>query len=194
MTRGRLAMLVTVLAVAVVATWGQDWLSGRVDDAVLGTATVTATGSQAAPGGVALALAVLAAAVAAMVTGARVRTAALVVGVLLALGAAALALRALASPEEILGPIAASAVGRADTLPVAAEVTPWAHAGTASAILLAVAALLALRGSRRWPDPSSRYDREQAAPSGRRGEVVSSDWEDLSAGVDPTDVPAEDRT
>ena len=59
---------------------------------------------------------------------------------------------------------------------------------------LAVAALLALRGSRRWPDPSSRYDREQAAPSGRRGEVVSSDWEDLSAGVDPTDVPAEDRT
>lgn len=194
MTRGRSAGAVLLAALVLVATWGRTWLTGRVDDAVLGSTVVSATGSEVAPGGVALGLAVVAAVVAALVTRPAVRTTALVAGVGAAAAATALAVRVVLAPAATLGPIAAAGVGRTDTLAVDAAPTSWAFAGSGSALVLLVVTVLALVAARRWPDPSARYDRVGTAPSGRRGETVNSDWEALSEGHDPTDVPDERRT
>ena len=63
-------------------------------------------------------------------------------------------------------------------------------------ILLACAVALlglvgAVVGMRRWGGPSQRYevpDGSTPEAAGPRGERVASDWDELSAGRDPTDV------
>ena len=50
----------------------------------------------------------------------------------------------------------------------------------------------AVVGMRRWGGPSQRYEvpdgSTPATSAGPRGERVASDWDELSAGRDPTDV------
>jgi uncharacterized membrane protein (TIGR02234 family) len=196
LTKGRLALVAALAAVAVIAAAGGTWVTGIAEDGVLGTSAVSAEGSVAAPGLVGLALVVLAAVIAAMVTGTVVRRLVLGAGVLAALGALALSLRAVLTPEAVLGPVAASTVGRSGSLPVEAEATGWAIAGAVAAAVMALTTLLALVSSSRWPTPTRKYERageagttDSPAATGQRGERVRSDWEALSEGHDPTDVP-----
>jgi uncharacterized membrane protein (TIGR02234 family) len=196
LTKGRLALVAALAAVAVIAAAGGTWVTGIAEDGVLGTSAVSAEGSVAAPGLVGLALVVLAAVIAAMVTGTVVRRLVLGAGVLAALGALALSLRAVLTPEAVLGPVAASTVGRSGSLPVEAEATGWAIAGAVAAAVMALITLLALVSSSRWPAPTRKYERagedgttDSPAATGQRGERVRSDWEALSEGHDPTDVP-----
>lgn len=195
LTRGRIGLLAVILALVVIAASGRTWLTGIVDDAVLGQGVVRADGGQAAPGLVSLALAVVAAVIAAMVTARRIRRVLLVIGLLAALGAFALAGRVLLRAEAILGPLAAGTVGRTGSIPVEAEVTAWAVVGVVAAAATTLLLVAALWAARTWPEPTRKYERAPAGmTTGGRGEQVGTDWDALSRGHDPTDVPRSPET
>lgn len=229
MSKGRLALLAILGLLVVTASGSQVWLVGTTNDAVLGASQVSATGSQAAPGAVGLAVVVLAAIVAAMVTGRRVRRVVTVVGLLAALGQVVHVVLAATAPGTTLGPLAAAAVGRSGSLPVAGRTLTWAWVGVGGGALLLAAAALSVIAVGRWPAPTSRYERPQGFPAsstsstaptssptpgvgglsgaddegpagqvhpvpsgevaGPRGQRTHSDWDSLSEGHDPTDVP-----
>ena len=102
--RGVLVLLVVLGALVVIVTTSRTWLTGSVDDVVLGQSAVSATGSEVAGGVVALALVVVAGAVASAAAGSRARVVALVLTVLASLGGVALVARVLLDPEGALGP------------------------------------------------------------------------------------------
>ena len=212
MTRGRVALLALVGVVVTFASGTQTWLVGTTNDAVLGRSTVTAIGSQAASGAVALAVVVLAAVIAAMVAGRRLRRVISLVGLAAAIGQVVHVAMSALSPADTLGPLAAAAVGRGGSIPVVGQSLTWAWIGLAGAVILAITAALTVVAVGRWPLPTRRYDspvkasdksgssgaagssastaphagtRETAGP---RGERVRSDWDALSEGHDPTDV------
>ncbi len=199
--RRPVTLLTLLFGLVAVAAAGRHWASGTTSDAVLGTTVVRAVGSDLATGYVALILVVVAAVIAAVVTGPRVRVVALILGALAALGAVAQAALLLRDPAAALGPVAAAAVGRTGSIPVSATTSSWAWVGLGAAVGLVVAVFLGLVGVRAWPRPSGRYDAPGAAPdeeagstTGPRGQRVGSDWERLTAGEDPTDVPEPEQT
>ena len=194
MSRGRTLVVTGVLVLVVVATVGRTWATGTADDAVLGSSAVSATGGQAAPGALALVLAAAAAVVAALITRPVIRRIVLGIGALAAAGATAIILRVLADPEGVLGPIAAKAVGRSGALAVRAQTTGWVEAALAATVTLTVLLLLSLWSAHRWGATSRTYDADADTVAGARGERVRSDWDALSAGHDPTDVPDAPRT
>lgn len=187
--RGKPAVLVLGVlgAAVVVVAASRTWVTGRVSDAVLGSASLEVTGSEAAPGLVALALVVAAATVAALTTGrvARMLALALDAGALLA--AAWLTVRVLLVPEAVLGPVAAAAAGRTGSLPTTASASAWPWVALAALAGAGAGVVLAVSGARSWSGLSSRYDAPTGGGGvGSRGERVSSDWDRLSAGEDPT--------
>lgn len=193
-----LAALGTLVSVAVGT---RQWVSGTTDDAVLGQTTVTLTGSQVAPGAVALTLVVAAAVIASVLAGPRLRRVVLAIGAAAALGHVLLIAWVLARPEATLGPAAATAAGRSGSLPVQAVVSGAAWVGLAAALVLLAAASGALVSVGRWQSSDARYastpaagDDPPAASAGARGERAHEEWDALSAGHDPTDVPPERPT
>jgi uncharacterized membrane protein (TIGR02234 family) len=177
---GALSALLTAVAAR------RPWVRGTVEDAMIGGSVQEATGQEAVTGFVALGLVVLAGAVAAAATRRMGRRVASVILLLTAVGMAALVLRVLLDPAQVLGTLAAASTGRTGTLAADAAATPWAFAALLPAVGAFVAAALAWRGATRWPLPSAAYDRPGAERPGRRGERVSTDWERLSSGEDPT--------
>jgi uncharacterized membrane protein (TIGR02234 family) len=196
----RLARKGPVVLLAVLAAGGllvagfRPWVSGVVDDPVLGATRIEATGAQVAPGLSALALALAAAAVAVVATGRVARVVALVAWAGALVTAAVLTGRVLADPSAALGPAAAARVGRTGSVESVADATAWPWVALAAVVVSATALVAAVIGSRRWGGLSSRYESPSGADvaAGPRGERVSSAWDELSAGRDPTDV-SEDR-
>lgn len=195
MSRARVGALTVIALIAVVASSSATWLTGTTTDAVLGRGVVRATGSQSAPGALALALVVTAAVIAAMATAVRLQRALAVVAALAALGCLVLVIRAVSDPGGVLGPLAAASAGRAGSLAVDGSAAAAAFAGVAGAGILVVAAMACLLSVPRWPAPSARYDSpgrpegsgdDGGTSSGPRGEKGRSAWDDLSAGQDPT--------
>jgi uncharacterized membrane protein (TIGR02234 family) len=226
-------LLALLGAGVVVVAASRPWVTGRVTDAVLGSSTLTATGSEAAPGVVALALVVAAAALAVVTTGRVARAVSLVLHLAAVLGAAFVTIRVLVDPEGVLGPRAAAAAGRTGSLPTEASATAWPWVALAGLAVALGSWALAVTGRRRWGGLSARYDAPtgaapatpstsaasattasasaaaappssasattasapapSAAPppaaTGARGERVSSQWDQLSAGLDPTTGP-----
>lgn len=189
------AVLLAVLGGAlVIVTASRDWVTGRVDDAVLGSTTLAAVGTDVAPGLVALALVTMAGAVAAVAAGPLARRLAAVFLVLALAGITALTLRVVLDPAGLLGPIAAKSAGRTGALPTTgAGVTAWPWLALLGVALGLAGAVTIALGQRRWAGLSARYDRAEGAEVGRagtagaRGERVPDDWERLSAGEDPTE-------
>lgn len=193
-TRRSVALLTIALGLLAVAAAAQTWLTGSTSDTGLGASAVAATGSEVAAGFVGLVLVVVAGVIAATVTGGRMRALAAVLALLAALGATGLAGWVVADPAGRLGPRAAAAVGRTGSLEVSAHVSPWGWVGLLAASGLVVVTALGLLGIRAWPAPTSRYDApvgraEEGSRAGARGERVGTEWDRLSAGEDPTDVP-----
>ncbi len=196
--RRAVVVVLTVLgAGAVLLTGSRPWVSGTVHDAVLGTSVVTASGTQVAPGLSALAL-VLAAAAIATVTGRRVvAMTSIALGGLALVGLVVLLVRVAGDPSGLLGPVAAASVGRTGSLPTRAGVTLWPAVGWAGVGLAAVGWAGGLLGARTWSAPSARYERRGSGSepaTGPRGQRISSDWDRLSAGIDPTDVGQDTQT
>ncbi len=201
--RSSVVLLAALGAGTLLVTGSRAWVSGTVNDAVLGSSTVTATGAEVAPGLSALALVLAAAAIAAVTGGRVVRTLAVaLLGAAVAL-LAFLLVRVVADPAGLLGPVAAASVGRTGSLRTDAAVTAWPWVGWAGTALAALGVVGAVLGSSTWGAPPARYERTAAAGSadatgatstGPRGQRVSSDWDRLSAGIDPTDVGEDTQT
>lgn len=176
---GLTALLAVVLA-------GRPWITGTVDDAMIGGSVQTVTGAESVTGIVALGLVILAGAVAAAATRRLGRRVSAVFILLTAVGMAALVLRVIVDPSDILGSMAASATGRTGSLTADGAATVWAYLALVPPLLGVIVAALAWRGASAWPLPSSAYDRPDSERPGQRGERVTTDWERLTAGEDPT--------
>jgi len=168
----------------------RPWVTGAVDD-VLGATRISATGSEVAPGLTAVALAIGAAAIAMVAAGRIARTVAAVAYAVCVAVAVVLAVRVLLDPAAVLGPVAASRVGRTGSVQTVATTTPWPWVALLACGIALLGLVGALVGMRRWGGPSRRYevpDGSAGVAAGPRGERVASDWDELSAGRDPTDV------
>ncbi|GAA4402266.1 hypothetical protein GCM10023168_12580 [Fodinibacter luteus] len=197
-TKGAVVGLALLGAVGLLVSAFRPWVTGAVDDAVLGATRISATGAEVAPGLTALALAVAAAAIAVVAAGRVARAIALVAYAASVGLAAALAVRVLLDPEGVLGPVAASRVGRTGSVENVADTTVWPWVALLACGVALVGLVGAVRGLREWGGPSARYEVPDAGAgadvAGPRGERVGSDWDELSAGRDPTDVGPDERT
>lgn len=178
-------LLTAVGALVLVAGAGRTWVTGTVDDAVLGASRVTATGTEASSGVVALALVAAAAALASTTSGPVVRRVVLAVLGLAALGEGYAVGRVLLDPGRILGEVAARSAGRTGSLETHASVTAWPWLGLAASVLLLVAAGCGWVGASGWRGLGARYEPSGTA-AGPRGQRVGTDWDRLDAGEDPT--------
>jgi uncharacterized membrane protein (TIGR02234 family) len=185
----------------------RTWLTGRSAEPLLGGGAVTATGSQVAPGVVALALVGLVALVTTLTGGPVVRRVSSVVLVLAAAGSVALTVPPLADPEQALGRVAAAGLGRTGVVRTTADVSGWAWTALVAAVVLFLAALLAAVAAGRWSGLSSRFDvpvddgrdappvREtEPAPDATGRGAHRTTWDELSEGRDPTLEPADPPT
>jgi uncharacterized membrane protein (TIGR02234 family) len=180
---------VGVPALVLLLATTRTWLTGRSTEPLLGGGAVSATGSQVAPGVVALALVCLVALITALTGGRVVRRVSAVVLVLAAIGSLVLTVRPLTDPEDALGRVAAAALGRTGVVRTTAEVTAWAWMAVVAATVLVIASALALVAIRRWSGLSRRFDapgdRPSSATATERG-ARRTTWDDLSEGRDPT--------
>jgi len=190
-SKGVVVLLALVGAGLLLVSAFRPWVTGAVDDAVLGATRISATGAEVAPGLTAAALAIGAAAIAVVAAGRIARVVAVVAYAACVAIAAALAVRVLLDPEGVLGPVAAARVGRTGSVETVAEPTAWPWVALAGCLVALLGLAGAVVGMRRWGGPSSRYEAPEGAAgdvAGPRGERVASDWDELSAGRDPTDV------
>ena len=191
MTAARITSKLVVVLLALVgsgillASGGRVWVSGTVDDAVLGASRVSGTGTEVASGVVALALVGAAAALASATGGAVVRRITLAVLALAGLAEAVVAMRVALAPEDPLGAIAAKAAGRTGSIETHAMSTAWPWVAVVAGTLLVLAAVLGWVGARRWRGLGARYEAPTTS-AGARGQRVATDWDRLDAGDDPT--------
>jgi uncharacterized membrane protein (TIGR02234 family) len=207
---------VAVPALVLLLATSRTWLSGRSAEPLLGGGVVSATGSQVAPGVVALALVCLVALLTTLTGGRVVRRVSSVVLVIAAAGSVALTLPPLSDPEQALGRVAAAGLGRTGVVRTTAAVSAWAWTALAAGALLAVAAVLTIVAARRWSGLSSRFDvptdaGDSSAPPSEPGEPVTTGaaepgrdvtaqgtnrttWDELSEGRDPTVHPVVPHT
>jgi uncharacterized membrane protein (TIGR02234 family) len=196
LTSKRTVLLVVLVAASVVLVAGsREWVSGSVDDAVLGASAVHGNGSDIAPGALAAALVGMASAVAAATSGTVVRVVAACAALLAAVLGATVVVSVLADPGGVLGRLAAAGTGRTGTVVVNGRAGVWAWVALAAMLLMGVGGLGALVGGRRWRGLSSTYDAPVAGQGSRpdspggpaRGR--ESAWDQLSRGEDPTAEP-----
>lgn len=185
-SKAGVVLLAFVGAGVLLASGSRTWVTGTVDDAVLGTTRITGTGTQVASGVVALALAAGAAAIASTTSGPVVRRVTLALLVLAAAGEAYFAGRVLLDPSGVLGSVAASSTGRTGTIEAHASATAWPWIALAAAALLGVAGVCGWLGAARWSGLGARYETPGSDTAGPRGQRVASDWDRLDAGEDPT--------
>ena len=185
-SKGAVALLAVVGAFVLLVSGSRTWVTGTVDDPVLGASRITGTGGDVASGVVALALVAAAAALASTTSGPVVRRVTLVVLGLAAIAEGFLACRVLLDPSGSLGALAARSTGRTGSVETHASVTAWPWLGLLATLLLLAAAVLGWLGARRWRALSARYEAPGATGTGARGQRVGSDWDRLDAGEDPT--------
>lgn len=181
---------------------GQEWVTGQAQDPVLGSVPVSATGTQVAPFGSAMALLALAAVLVVLLNRGWSRRLAL--GVVALSGAGLLWVVA----DVVADPSAAARGASTESLPlglgnvVTASVTwaPWVALGAAACWLLGAGLAWTPtrdRGRARDSSPANPSTVPQtptplpAAEIERRRSARA--WEDLSGGQDPTDDSAGDQ-
>lgn len=183
-------LLTLLTAFVLVASGSRTWVTGTTSDAVLGSARVSATGTEVVAGLVALALAGAAAAIAAATAGRVGRWLAVVVLALVSIGLAVQVGRFVAAPGDALGREAARQLGRTGSIATHPSLGAWPWVAVVAAVLLIGAATLAVLGAPTWGGLGRRYETSDAADkdtAGPRGQRVRSDWDRLDAGEDPTE-------
>ncbi|KRF22567.1 Trp biosynthesis-associated membrane protein [Phycicoccus sp. Soil802] len=191
MNRSRLTSKLAVVLLALVgsgillSSGGRVWVTGTVDDAVLGASRISGTGTEVASGVVALALVGAAAALASATSGALVRRLTLGVLALAGIAEAVVAARVALAPEDPLGAIAAKAAGRTGSIETHATITTWPWICVAAGALLLLASVAGWLGASRWRGLGARYEAPTTS-AGARGQRVATDWDRLDAGDDPT--------
>jgi uncharacterized membrane protein (TIGR02234 family) len=203
----RTALLLVLLTAAVLLVSGSRvWVTGSVDDPVLGAGMLHGTGSQVARGVLAAALVGAAAIVAAATSGRVVRRLAAAVVVLAGVLGTAVVVSVIADPDGALGRVAATGTGRTGDVPAHGSVTAWVWVAALAGVGMTLAGAAALAGAGRWSGLSSRYDApggdatldgntaagntaaggDAVAPEQAARRSSESAWEQLSRGEDPT--------
>ena len=191
-TKRMVLVLVLASAVATLVSGSREWVSGSVDDAVLGAVALHGRGSDVAPGALAAALVCMAAAVAVATSGRVVRVIAAWAALLAAALGAVVVLGVVANPADALATLAAVSTGRTGTVAAHGRVGSWAWVALAATILMGVGGLGALIGGPRWHGLSPSYDApvadEASQPDSSRRPASGHDsaWDQLSRGEDPT--------
>ena len=189
-------VLILMLAAASVAlvSGSREWVSGSVDDPVLGIGGLQGRGSELAPGAMAAALVGMASAVAAATSGTVVRVVAACAALLSAVLGVTTILVVVADPGSALGRLAAAGTGRSGIVTAEGRADGWAWVALVAMVVMGLGGLVALVGGRRWRALPSRYDapaRERAPLQESAGEPSSGGataWDQLSRGEDPTVV------
>lgn len=205
--RSRPLVVVAGLLVAgiVMLSWTQTWFTVHLRAGSAVVATVTADGSKTVPQYTALAIASLALFLALTIAGRVLRVVLAVVEVLLGVAVVATGVSALrdpvASARAAIGEVAGvSDLGGVRRVVSSVDVTAWPAVGIAGGVLAVVLGIVVLFVQRAWPGPSRKYGAATAgaaadarATATQRDAVT--DWDDLSAGTDPTDgaEPSADR-
>ncbi len=197
--RSRPLVVVAGLAVAgiIMLSWTQTWFTVHLHAGAAVAAKVDADGAAAVPQYTALAIASLALFLAMTIAGRVVRIVLAAVEILLGVGVVVSGITALSDPVaaakgavgEVAGVADLSAVRRAVS---SVDVSAWPVFGIVGGVLAVALGVVVLVVQRSWPGPSRKYgaatagaaaDARAVAPVERDAVV---DWDDLSAGVDPT--------
>ncbi len=203
MKRSRPLVVVLGLAVAgiVMLSWTQTWFTLRLDADAAVTPTVVADGAAAVPQFTALAIALLALFLAMTIAGRVVRVVLAGIEILLGLGIVVSGVSALSDPVSAargaVGEVAGvSDLGAVRRIVTSVDVTAWPAVGIAGGVLAVLLGGVVLVVQRSWPGPSRKYAATPTATAPTSAPVQRDaivDWDDLSAGLDPTD-PADPVT
>ncbi|MCY1695540.1 Trp biosynthesis-associated membrane protein [Curtobacterium sp. SL109] len=203
MKRSRPLVVVLGLAVAgiVMLSWTQTWFTLRLDADAAVTPTVVADGAAAVPQFTALAIALLALFLAMTIAGRVVRVVLAGIEILLGLGIVVSGVSALSDPVSAargaVGEVAGvSDLGAVRRIVTSVDVTAWPAVGIAGGVLAVLLGVVVLVVQRSWPGPSRKYAATPTATAPASAPVQRDaivDWDDLSAGLDPTD-PADPVT
>jgi len=193
-----------ILILAVIAAsglallaWTQVWATVRLAADGTSQQVLDVTGSIAAPGLTALALAGLALAGALTIAGVVIR---IVLGILeMLLGVSVILSAALALTDPVgasaAAVTAATGIAGTDSTRAAVEsaaLTFWPFLALVAGILMVIVGLIVCASARRWPGPTTRYETTRFAPvtdaaTGQtRPRDAVDDWDGLTRGDDPT--------
>jgi len=193
-----------VLILAVIASsglallaWTQVWASVRLAADGTTQQVLDVTGTIAAPGLTALALAGLALAGALTIAGVVIRVVLGLLEMLLGVSVVLSAALAIADPIGASAAAVTTATGIAGSDSTRAAVssaalTAWPFLALAAGILMLLTGLAVCVTARRWPGPTTRYDATRFEPvtdaaTGRtRPRDAVDDWDGLTRGDDPT--------
>jgi uncharacterized membrane protein (TIGR02234 family) len=199
--RSRPIVVVAGLLVAgvIMLAWTQTWFTVRLHAGAAVTSTVAADGAAVVPQYTALAIASLALFLAMTIAGRALRVVLAGVEILLGLGVVVSGITALGDPIAAARGAVGEVAGVSDLSAVrgvvsSVSVSPWPAVGIAGGVLAVLLGVVVIVVQRAWPGPSRKYgaatagagaaaSARAAAPT-QRDAVV--DWDDLSAGVDPT--------
>jgi uncharacterized membrane protein (TIGR02234 family) len=200
MRRSRPIVVLAGLLIAglTMLAWTQTWFTVHLDATSAVATTVHADGSDAVSSYSALAIASLALFLALTIAGPVVRIVLAAIEILLGVAIVVSGVSAIADPVRAASSAVSTVAGVQDLDAVrrvvtATTTTAWPYVGVASGVLAALLGVVVIVVQRRWPGPTRKYgattDRPGAAPATNRptpprDAVV--DWDDLSAGVDPT--------
>lgn len=203
MKRSRPLVVVLGLAVAgiVMLSWTQTWFTLRLDAAAAVTPTVEADGAAAVPQFTALAIALLALFLAMTIAGRVVRVVLAAIEILLGLGIVVSGVSALNDPVSAARGAVGEVAGVSDLAAVrrivtSVHVSAWPAVGIVGGVLAVLLGIVVLVVQRSWPGPSRKYAATPTATAPKPAPVERDaivDWDDLSAGLDPTD-PADPVT
>ena len=193
-----------ILILAVIAAsglallaWTQVWATVRLAADGTSQQVLDVTGSIAAPGLTALALAGLALAGALTIAGVVIRIVLGILEMLLGVSVILSAALALADPVGARAAAVTAATGIAGTDSTRAAVesaalTFWPFLALVAGILMVIVGLIVCVSARRWPGPTTRYETTRFAPvtdaaTGQtRPRDAVDDWDGLTRGDDPT--------
>ncbi|MCU1445633.1 Trp biosynthesis-associated membrane protein [Cryobacterium sp.] len=192
-----LVLAVIVASGIALLAWTQVWATVRLAADGTTQQVLDVTGSIAAPGLTALALAGLALAGALTIAGVVIRV---ILGILeMLLGVSVILSAALAVFDPVRASTAAvtAATGIAGTDSTRAAVssaalTFWPFLALAAGVLMVLVGLLVCLTARRWPGPTKRYNTTRFEPVTDPGTGASrprdavDDWDGLTRGDDPT--------
>lgn len=211
MKRSRPLVVVIGLLVAglVMLSWTQTWFTVHLDHTAAVVKTVDADGATVVPQYTAVAIASLALFLAMTIAGRVVRVVLAVVQVLLGVAVVVSGVTALSDPvaaaRSAIGSVAGvSDLGAVRRVVTGVDVSLWPVVGIIGGVLAALLGVAVLFLQRSWPGPSRKYGDAAtpgsataagvaggpaSGPDAVRRPVVRDavvDWDDLSAGVDPT--------
>ncbi|MEJ8285333.1 Trp biosynthesis-associated membrane protein [Curtobacterium citreum] len=199
MKRSRPIVVVAGLLVAgvIMLSWTQTWFTVDLHAGAAVTSTVDADGAAVVPQYTALAIASLALFLAMTIAGRVLRVVLACVEILLGVGVVVSGITALGDPIAAAKGAVGEVAGVSDLAAVrrvvsGVDVSLWPAVGIVGGVLAVLLGIVVIVVQRSWPGPSRKYgaatagaasDARAKAPVERDAVV---DWDDLSAGVDPT--------